>query len=114
MPGQRDPAVLGAIALGGAFGAPARYGGAQLVHVSPEAFPWATLWTNLSGSFALGWILALVRERFPPSRFLRPFVATGVPGRLHHLLHPRGRGRPADQGRPRRPGPCVRGDEPHG
>jgi CrcB protein len=80
MPGRRDPAVLGAIALGGALGAPARYGVAQLVHASPHTFPWATFWTNISGSFALGLILALLLERFPPSRFVRPFVATGFLG----------------------------------
>lgn len=72
--------MLGAIALGGALGAPARYGVAQLVRVAPDGFPWATFWTNISGSFALGLILALLLERFPPSRYLRPFVATGFLG----------------------------------
>lgn len=78
--GRAQPRVLGAIALGGALGAPARYGVAQLIHGSPETFPWATFWTNISGSFALGLFLALVLERFPPSRYLRPFVATGFLG----------------------------------
>jgi CrcB protein len=77
---RTQPQVLGAIALGGALGAPARYGVAQLVHVSPGTFPWATFWTNLSGSFALGLLLALVLERFPPSHYLRPFAATGFLG----------------------------------
>jgi CrcB protein len=77
---RAEPSVLAAIALGGAFGAPARYGVAQLVHVGPSGFPWATFWTNVSGSFALGLILALVLERFPPTRHLRPFVATGFLG----------------------------------
>jgi CrcB protein len=77
---RAEPAVLGAIALAGALGAPARYGVAQLVHVAPDRFPWATFWTNISGSFALGLILALLLERFPPSRYLRPFVATGFLG----------------------------------
>lgn len=72
--------VLAAIALGGALGGPARYGVAQLIHRSPDSFPWATFWTNVSGSFALGLVLALVLERFPPSRYLRPFVATGFLG----------------------------------
>lgn len=77
---RAQPDVLGAIALGGALGAPARYGVAQLIHVPPAGFPWATYWTNISGSFALGLILALMLERFPPSRYLRPFVATGFLG----------------------------------
>src|SRR5713226_3087305 len=74
------PSVLAAIALGGALGAPARYGVAQLVHVGHDSFPWATFWTNITGSFALGLILVLVLERFPPTRYLRPFVATGFLG----------------------------------
>ena len=72
--------VLAAIALGGALGAPARYGVAQMIHVADNSFPWATFWTNISGSFALGLILALILERFPPTRYLRPFVATGFLG----------------------------------
>ena len=75
-----QPAVLAAIAVGGALGAPARYGVAQLIHVAPNTFPWATFWTNVSGSAALGLILALMVERFPPSRYLRPFVVTGFLG----------------------------------
>jgi len=72
--------VLAAIALGGALGAPARYGLARLVHVAPGGFPWATFVTNITGSFAVGLVLALVLERFPPTRYLRPFVATGFLG----------------------------------
>jgi len=72
--------VLAAIALGGALGAPARYGVAQLVHVAPDTFPWATFWTNITGSFAVGALLGLLTDRFPPSRYLRPFVATGFLG----------------------------------
>lgn len=74
------PALLGVIALGGALGAPARYGVAQVIHVAPNSFPWATFWTNVTGSFALGAILALILERFPPTRYLRPFLATGFCG----------------------------------
>lgn len=76
--GQRR--VLAAIALGGALGAPARYGVAQLVHPGRSGFPWPTFWTNVSGSFALGFLLILIIERFPPSRYLRPFLATGFLG----------------------------------
>lgn len=77
---RAEPSVLAAIALGGALGGPARYGVAQVIHVAPDTFPWATFWTNISGSFALGLLLALILERFPPSRYLRPFVATGFLG----------------------------------
>src|SRR5437879_13535193 len=72
--------VLAAIAAGGALGAPARYGVAQVVHVARDSFPWATFWTNITGSFAIGLILVLMLERFPPTRYVRPFLATGFLG----------------------------------
>ena len=77
---RSDGRVIAAIAVGGALGAPARYGVAQVVHVGAHGFPWATFWTNVSGSFALGVVLALVLERFPPTRYVRPLVATGILG----------------------------------
>ena len=70
--------VLAAIAAGGALGAPARYEVAQIIHVAKDTFPWATFWTNVSGSFALGFVLILLIERFPPTRYVRPFLATGI------------------------------------
>ena len=74
---QRRPAALAAMALGGALGTAARYGVAQVVHAAPGSFPWPTFWTNLSGSFALGLVLAVALRHFPPRRYLRPFVAVG-------------------------------------
>lgn len=72
--------VLAAVAAGGALGAPARYEVTRLVHVAPGSFPWATFWTNATGSLALGFVLVVVAERFPPTRYLRPFFATGFLG----------------------------------
>ena len=72
--------MLLAIAIGGALGAPARYGIAQLIPVTPGTFPWATFWTNLSGAFVLGFFLTVVIERFPPTRFVRPFFGIGFLG----------------------------------
>ena len=77
---RAQPDVLAAIAAGGALGAPARYEVAQIIHVAKDSFPWATFWTNVSGSFALGLLLILVSERFPPTRYVRPFFATGFLG----------------------------------
>ena len=62
------------------MGAPARFEVAQLIHVAKDTFPWATFWTNVSGSFVLGFLLVLLIERFPPTRYLRPFFATGFLG----------------------------------
>lgn len=78
--GRAQPGVLGAIAAGGALGTLARYEVAQVVHVAKGSFPWATFWTNIAGSLALGFLLILLIERFPPSRYVRPFVATGFLG----------------------------------
>jgi fluoride exporter len=78
--GRARPAVLLAIALGAALGAPTRYGVAQVIHVAPGSFPWSTFVVNVTGSFVLGMSMALILERFPPSRYLRPFVATGFLG----------------------------------
>jgi CrcB protein len=77
---RRRWSVLIAIAFGGALGAPARYGMSQAIHVAPGSFPWSTFVTNVSGSFVLGVSMALILERFPPSRYLRPFFATGFLG----------------------------------
>lgn len=68
------------MAIGGALGALARSGVADLVPVGANGFPWATLWTNLSGSFVLGALLTLVLERWPPTRYVRPFAAIGFLG----------------------------------
>jgi CrcB protein len=69
-----------AIATGGSLGAAARYGVAQLIHVTKDTFPWATFWTNVCGSFALGFLVIVLMERFPSSRYVRPFLATGFLG----------------------------------
>jgi CrcB protein len=69
-----------AVAAGGALGAPARYAIGEAAHVAPGTFPWPTFWINVGGSFALGVLLVLVVERFPPTRYVRPFLATGFLG----------------------------------
>jgi len=72
--------VLAVVAAGGMIGASARYGIAHLLPPATGRFPWATFVENLSGSFLLGLLLVALLERFPPSRYLRPFLATGVLG----------------------------------
>ncbi len=74
------PDVLAVIALGGMLGATARYGVARWLPTRPGRFPWATFWTNMSGSFLLGLLLVLLLEKFPPTRLVRPFLATGILG----------------------------------
>jgi fluoride exporter len=75
----RLPVVV-AVAAGGALGAPARYELSARVHVASGSFPWPTFWINVSGSFLLGLLLTFVVERWPPTRYVRPFLAIGVLG----------------------------------
>lgn len=77
---RAQPDVLAVISLGGMLGASARYGITRWIPTPHDRFPWATFSANLTGSFVLGLFLVLVLERFPPTRYLRPFVATGIIG----------------------------------
>src|SRR4051812_1124158 len=77
---HREVDILTVIALGGMVGASARYAMVRWLPITGDAFPWATFWTNLVGSFVLGVVLVVAVERFAGSRYLRPFAATGVIG----------------------------------
>jgi len=72
--------VLLVIAIGGGLGTLTRYGISRIIHVSKDTFPWATFVTNLSGAFVLAVFLTMVLERFPPTRYPRPFFAIGFLG----------------------------------
>ena len=71
---------LAVIAIGGMVGAAARFKLAEALPTKLGHFPWATFWTNLSGSFLLGFVLIVLLERFPLARHVRLFVATGILG----------------------------------
>jgi fluoride exporter len=77
---ERSPTLLAAVAAGGMIGAAARYGVSRLIVVPTDAFPWATLVTNVTGAFLLGVLLIVTIERMPPNQYVRPFAATGVLG----------------------------------
>jgi len=78
--GRAEPSILLAIAIGGGLGTLARYGVSRIIHISKDTFPWATFVTNLTGAFVIGVFLTLLLERFPPTRFPRPFFAIGFLG----------------------------------
>jgi CrcB protein len=74
------PTRIAAIALGGALGTLGRYGVERLLAAPERAFPWPTFLVNVVGSFLLGLVVTLVVERWPPTRFVRPFAAIGFCG----------------------------------
>jgi CrcB protein len=71
-----------AIFIGGALGALARAGVDEALPVRAGAWPWATFLVNVAGAALLGWTVTRLAERLPPSRYRRPFLATGVCGAL--------------------------------
>ena len=76
---QRMRTVL-AVALAGALGALARWGlGAWFGHRFPS-FPWGTMVINVSGSFILGVMFAVLVERSVGSTTLRVALMTGLMG----------------------------------
>ena len=81
-PRPRGPAarVLLAVGAGGAAGSLARHELALAWPVRSGGFPWTTFAVNVSGSLVLGALLALVAERWPPTRYVRPLVGTGACG----------------------------------
>ncbi|MEZ5926788.1 MAG: fluoride efflux transporter CrcB [Hyphomicrobiaceae bacterium] len=68
-------------AAGGAIGAVLRFlvNQAGLKWVGP-AFPWWTVFVNVTGSLAMGLLAALLMQRTAPSDGLRAFLATGILG----------------------------------
>lgn len=81
MPAARhEPALLTAIALGGAVGSIGRYAvGLALPHDAGR-FPWATMLVNVSGALAMGLLVAFLVDRPGAHRLARPFVGVGVLG----------------------------------
>jgi CrcB protein len=79
-PPSEAPLRILAIASGGAIGTLARYGVERTVAVPDGHFPWPTFLVNVTGSFLLGVVVVLVVERWPPTRFVRPFAAIGFCG----------------------------------
>ena len=76
---QRMRTVL-AVAIAGAIGALARWGiGAWFGHRFPS-FPWGTMVVNISGSFILGVMFAVLVERNIGSATSRLVLMTGLMG----------------------------------
>lgn len=78
--GRAQVDILTSIGVGGALGSLARAGIGVAFPAVPGGMPWATLVINLTGSFVLGFGLLILLEQAGPSRYLRPFFATGFLG----------------------------------
>ncbi len=65
------------VGLGGFCGAVARYLASGLMLKLSTLFPWGTLVVNVSGSFLLGFLMALVTETLVISPNERLFLAIG-------------------------------------
>jgi CrcB protein len=72
--------VLVVIGAGGSLGAAARWGVAQALTPTEGGFPLATFSVNVAGCLLLGVLMVLVADRWPPSRYRRPFLGVGVLG----------------------------------
>ncbi|MEH6527504.1 MAG: fluoride efflux transporter CrcB [Sneathiella sp.] len=69
------------VALGGAIGACARYGVAQIMlrYMGP-GYPYGTVFVNVFGSLLMGVLIELMVLRWSPSPELRVFLVTGLLG----------------------------------
>lgn len=72
--------VLLAISAGGALGSLARWGVGEILPWTGQGFPWATFVENVSGAFGLGVLMVVLLERWPSSRYARPFLGVGLLG----------------------------------
>ncbi len=72
--------VMCVVAAGGAIGAWARMAIANLMADTAGLWPVHTLLANLTGSFALALVAALIPEVWPLRRYLSPFIGTGILG----------------------------------
>jgi CrcB protein len=75
-----SPAVLIAIALGGALGTVVRFLLDSAFSDSARQFPTTTLLINVSGSLAIGLLVPLVDNFSPRAALLRPFLIVGILG----------------------------------
>ena len=82
VPEQRavDAALLAAIAAGGVLGAETRYAVGRLLDTPIGGWPWDTWLVNVTGSFLLGVLMAVLATVPRPHRLVRPFLGVGVLG----------------------------------
>ena len=75
-----DRRELAAVFLGGAGGALLRVAVSRAFPASGSSWPWVTFTINVTGSFALGYLMTRLQERLPITTYQRPLVGTGFCG----------------------------------
>nr|WP_223244840.1 CrcB family protein [Streptomyces sp. CBMA156] len=77
-----------AVAVGGAFGAGARYGIERLWPTSGTEFPWPILCINAVGCLAMGALMTVLADRFPrQKRIVGALLGTGFLGGFTTFSH---------------------------
>ena len=71
-----------AILAGGAVGALARAGAAEMLPHAAGAWPWSTFGVNLAGAALLAWLTTRLSEMVAPTRYWRLLIGTGFCGAL--------------------------------
>ncbi len=75
------PAMMGAVAAGGAIGATARYVVTVIAtRLFGHEFPWGTAIVNVAGSFVMGMLITYMALKWSATQEARAFLATGVLG----------------------------------
>jgi fluoride exporter len=82
VPASIDRREVAAVFAGGCIGALARAGLVQAFVSHPGRWPWVTFGVNVAGAALLGYLVTRLQERLPPTRYRRPFLATGLCGAL--------------------------------
>ncbi len=73
--------------LGGGLGAMARFAlGSFVARVYASTFPWGTFLINVSGSLAIGFLMALFQKPASTAGELEIAVGNGNFGRLYHVF----------------------------
>jgi CrcB protein len=67
-------------AFGGAQGALARWGVAEVLPRADGGWPWATLLVNLTGCLLIGVLTGVLANRSPEPAWARPLLGVGVLG----------------------------------